>query len=254
MHEFHISNLNNIGDAHDDDPLSRALREIRKSACAGAASVIARIDVIEDIASWSLLAIARRHGQPDSNGVISHIANPRAYAFRIARNEAQRWLKQENQNVSLDVAPFENGSPDDGERANDAILDGIIEPNIVVRQEYIDALPELFERFREKVLDRLPEGDREFFHLYFIEKLPPDDLAKALGVQPKSLAQRWRRLLLGLHQGLVDELNSWSLGKELFYDILHDHDRIVEFLCLLRLFIQEGFDAVKDLIDSIARH
>lgn len=61
MHEF--KKTNDV--AQHEDALSHVLRQVRKSAFAGAASVIplSRIDVLEDIASNSLLEIARRYGE-----------------------------------------------------------------------------------------------------------------------------------------------------------------------------------------------
>jgi RNA polymerase sigma factor (sigma-70 family) len=236
-------------DANAEDSLSALMLEVRRSAYRGARSIIpnGRHDVIQDIVSWALLTIASRRANPKAKVILK----PTSYAYRIARREALHWIQHEQKVISFEAIHAPNVEPINVGVSEKDIAEGIVEPAIVIRQELVEALPELFERFQEKVLGQLSDEDKRFFQLYFLDRLPQEKLAEALGVQPKSVIQRWRRLLISMHKGLLSELCSWALGRDLYFDILRDHDRAAEFLCLLRLFIQEGFEAVKALIDSI---
>lgn len=236
-----------------EDPLTRLLGDVRRSALAGALSVIpvARVDVVDDIVSWALVEVARRHEQIDIHGG-KRILQPTAYAYRIAQREAVHWLEDEKKVVSLDVKPFQlNDSHSNGGGVSFSdFIEGIIEPNLVLREELLEGLPELLGRFQQKIINLLQAEDKKFFELYFIKRLSVQEVADELGIFPKSVMQKWRRLLSALHESLLADLRTWPLGKELFLDVFQDFDRVAELLCLLRLFLEEGLDAVKALIES----
>lgn len=223
------------------------IQQIRESARNGAASILGnRPDVLDDIASST---VSKYLHQVVINGDHS-IPNPRSWAFRVGRNEATAWRERERKQISLDAAP-DNG---DGLEAHERLLGidnlSLNSPLFGAKDEILQALPELFDWFQHHVVDELEDEDRRFYELYYIDKSSEEKIARELKISQKAVAQRWRRLLFRLRRRLLQELPGWERGNELFADAFRDPKSIGDLLCLISLFVKQGIDAIRGIIES----
>jgi len=217
---------------------------IRVSATNGAASLLGHSnDAVQEIAAKT---VEKFHVQTHRKGPT--IKNPRAWAYRVARNEAISWLRYEARHVPLDDAISDQ---------NEHVLNGSLEKEsgirwsgIREREEVLQALPELFDWFEARVINELEPEDRLFYKLFFLDRWTEDQIATSLNISTKAVAQRWRRLLVRMRRKLVAELPEWDCGNELFIEAFQDPKSLGDLLCLIRLFVEEGIEAIKTILAS----
>jgi RNA polymerase sigma factor (sigma-70 family) len=233
-------------------PPPEAFGEIRKSANNGAASLLgrARKDVLDDIAA----ATVEKYLANSQAETPIPILNIRAWAFKVGQNEARAVLVREQRHVPLELSRADREDGDSG--------DGLWGPNgassderrlVGEREEVLQALPELFSWFQHRVVARLDEEDRLFFERYYLDKWSETQIAAELHISEKSVAQRWRRLLLRLRKSVQRELPKWERGNELFGDAFRYRKSLADLLCLVRLFVEQGIEAVKAIVQSLDR-
>ena len=218
---------------------------VRMSAKNGAASLLghSRQDVLEEMA-----AITVGKYLVQSQKLSRVIKNPRSWAYRVGRNEANAWIINEARHVSLDSTPISS----DGQNPNDCQQEFPATKTISFgdQDEILQALPELFEWFQDRVINQLETEDRLFYEMFYVDHWSEARIAAELNISPKAVAQRWRRLLVRMRRSLVSELSNWEQGNELFSDAFKDPKSLGDLLCLVRLFIEQGFEAIRGIVES----
>jgi DNA-directed RNA polymerase specialized sigma24 family protein len=221
---------------------------VRESARNGAAYLLGRSrkDVLEEIGDITVEKYLE-HMQKSSRP----ISNPRSWAFKVGRNEANAWVVREQRFVSLDAAhpnhDEENQSEGSFNRQEFLVSE---KPFFGGQEEILEALPELFEWFQVRVVDQLHNEDRLFYERYYVDRWSEGQIASELKISHKAVIQRWRRLLFRMRRGLLRELPNWNRGQELFGEAFHDPKSLADLLCLIRLFVEQGIDAIRGIVES----
>lgn len=233
--------------------LNELLRTIREEALRGSRSVApaSRIHLHDEAASIVMLELVERMArEARASGVppLASIRSLKHYARRAGRNAALRLLREERRFVSLEGMTEGGGAGSDQHHVQLDLWAGVEEPNLVVREEMVEALPALLSHALQSIA-KMADEDADFFQLYFMEGREIEEIESNLAISRKSVLQRWRRLVVGLRSRFMTDLRTWDIGWELFGDIFRDADRFVELLFLLRVLVEEGIEAVVKALD-----
>ena len=220
------------------------VESVRQSARNGAASLLghSREDVLEEMAANT---VEKYLVQVQKLSRV--IVNPRSWAYRVGRNEVNAWIAREARHVSLDDPSISS------DEQNSALLNERefhLRESLHGQEEVLQALPELFDWFQDRVINQLEEDDRLFYERFYVDRCSEAQLAAAFKITPKAVAQRWRRLLVRMRRSLINELPKWNRGNELFIEAFKDPKSLVGLLCLIRLFVDQGVEAIRGIVES----
>ena len=172
--------------------------------------------------------------------------NLKGWAYQSALNLARKRGKKESHNVSLDLDYSENLLA-----ALELTLPTADSADVLLDyKEVSEALPELVELLHGKVLLQLDPLDVRIMHLFHYDHLSFKQMSQLLGLSLSNTKQRYYRSLHFLQGALLDALQTWGKGKELFFDALLSPDNLAGLFALCRIRDTEGLDALKSAVET----
>lgn len=147
-------------------------------------SILKEVDTAHDVVQDCLEKIW------NSRQKLQEVQNPEAWAMRITRNQCYDWVKTNRFTV---LSEHQMEQPDRTMADSDALV-----------QDHLDWL--------QKVLETLPEKQREVYHLREVEEMTYQDIAEVLGMSMSEVKVYLHRARTKVKLS-IEKLNAYGIAN-----------------------------------------
>lgn len=217
------------------------LAQLRAAALHGAVVVLGhgRLDEAEDCAS-SVLAKAVELAPRWAATPGAKPERLLGWAMTSGRNLALRLRSKDLLSVSLDLTlPDHPGTPLldlPGDEGGDVALE---------HKELCEALPRLADLIHTQLATKLDTSTRKLLESYYLDRLTFEQIGLLHNAKPATVRRRFYRALHDLQELVLDSLENWPAGLELFGSALTEPVDLSGLFALLRIRQQEGPEALQ---------
>ena len=173
--------------------------------------------------------------------------NLKGWAYQSALNLGRKRRKAESRNFSLD----ESSSTEGLLLALDFALPTAEGADVLLDyKEVRESLPQLVELVHDKVLAQIDITDINIIHGFHLDHLSFKQLSRLTGLSLSNTKQRYYRSLVRLQKSLLDALEEWPKGRELFLEALLRPENLPGLFALCRIRDGEGLEALKSAVET----
>lgn len=230
---------------------TKHLEEVRECAQKGAKSITPRQEIIDDAASIVFFRYVNRNMSLSSDR--QPVLNRPAWAYRSGRSEAIRLLNRDRKVVSLDTGgTLDSSESDQSDSFRDAICKSESPDHITARADAIEKIPQLLAIFEEKVVANLTPDDKRTYDAWYLDWKTEEELAAVLGIRPRSVRQRWHRLVTNIHKSFIATVQDWEGPAGEYGEILRTPAHFMGLLELLKIRNKKGPKHIAQFIESVS--